>query len=55
MASRLYGSGLRVGECLSLRVQQIESESRTILIRHGKGGKDRTTMIPEAFLEPIKK
>lgn len=55
MASLLYGSGLRLGECVGLRVHHIGPESRTILIRDGKGGKDRTTMVPRALLEPIKR
>jgi integron integrase len=55
MASLLYGSGLRLGECVGLRVRPIEPENRTILIRDGKGGKDRTTMVPRALLGPIRR
>jgi integron integrase len=44
----LYGAGLRVLECLQLRVKDIDFGSREILIRSGKGGKDRVTMLPTA-------
>jgi integron integrase len=46
----LYGSGLRLLECLQLRVQDVDLERREILVRHGKGGKDRRTMLPEALV-----
>jgi integron integrase len=44
----LYGAGLRVLECLQLRVKDIDFGSHEILIRSGKGGKDRMTMLPTA-------
>jgi integron integrase len=44
----LYGSGLRLLECLHLRVQEIDLARSEILVRHGKGGKDRRTMLPQA-------
>ncbi|MCB9211762.1 MAG: integron integrase [Ignavibacteriales bacterium] len=47
-ASLLYGSGLRLGECLSLRVLDIDFELNTITVRRGKGDKDRTTVLPNS-------
>jgi integron integrase len=53
MASLLYGSGLRLTECLSLRVKDIDFEYRQITIRDGKGMKDRVTLLPSSVLEPL--
>lgn len=52
MASLLYGSGLRLMECLRLRVQDLDFSNREILVRDGKGGKDRRTMLPQS-LAPV--
>jgi len=46
MASLLYGSGLRLMECLRLRVKDIDFERNDITVRDGKGGKDRKTVLP---------
>lgn len=46
MASLMYGCGLRLEECLSLRVKDINFENETIEVRSGKGGKDRLTVLP---------
>ncbi len=46
MALLLYGAGLRLNECLSLRVKDIDFEMRQIVVRGGKGDKDRVTMLP---------
>jgi site-specific recombinase XerD len=43
MASLLYGSGLRLRECLKLRVKDVDFDYGQILIRDGKGAKDRVT------------
>ena len=53
-ASLLYGAGLRVMECLRLRVKDVELSYRQILVRDGKGEKDRVTMLPEKLLEPVR-
>jgi len=53
MASLLYGSGLRLMECLRLRVQDVDFLRREITVRHGKGGKDRRTMLPAMSIEPL--
>jgi integron integrase len=47
IASLLYGSGLRLTECLRLRVKDIDFHSNQIIIHDGKGKKDRVTMLPE--------
>ena len=53
MASLLYGSGLRLMECIRLRVQDIDFTRREITVRAGKGGKDRRTMLPAMSIEPL--
>jgi len=55
MASLMYGSGLRLMECLRLRVQDIDFGRNEILVRDGKGAKDRITMLPESLKAPLKK
>ncbi len=54
MASLLYGSGLRLMECLRLRVKDVDFGYRQILVRDGKGAKDRVTMLPTVVIEPLK-
>lgn len=54
MASLLYGAGLRLRECLKLRVKDIDFGYLQILVRDGKGGKDRVTMLPQSVVEPLK-
>jgi integron integrase len=49
----LYGSGLRLLEALRLRVKDIEFERREILVRDGKGAKDRVTVLPENLVLPL--
>jgi len=53
MASLLYGAGLRLRECLKLRVKDVDFGYRQILVRDGKGGKDRVTMLPAAIVGPL--
>ena len=54
MVSLLYGAGLRVMECLRLRVKDVDLEYRQILVRDGKGEKDRVTMLPEKLVAPMR-
>jgi integron integrase len=49
----MYGSGLRLIECLRLRVQDIDYAGNEIIVRDGKGAKDRVTMLPESLKEPL--
>ncbi|MBN8724894.1 MAG: integron integrase [Acidobacteria bacterium] len=55
MASLLYGSGLRLMECIRLRVKDIDFDSNYVLVREGKGEKDRITILPEKLKEPLKR
>ncbi len=54
IASLLYGAGLRLMEAVRLRVKDVEFSRREIVVREGKGFKDRVTMLPEAAIEPLK-
>jgi len=54
MAQLMYGTGLRLMECVRLRVKDIDLEQREIMVRDGKGGKDRITMLPEALASPVR-
>lgn len=53
MSMLLYGAGLRLMECLRLRVMDIDFSTNQILIRDGKGGKDRVTILPGAVKIPF--
>ena len=50
----MYGSGLRLLECLRLRVKDVDIERRQIVVRDGKGGKDRRTPLAEACVTPLR-
>jgi integron integrase len=54
MASLLYGCGLRLLECLRLRIKDVDFEQRELLVRDGKGAKDRVTMLPVTVIEPLR-
>jgi len=53
MASLLYGAGLRLTECLRLRVKDVDFDGNIITVREGKGGKDRITMLPQPVKAPL--
>ena len=53
VAGLLYGSGLRLMECLRLRVKDVDFSNRQLIIRDGKGEKDRITMLPESVKEAL--
>ena len=53
MARLLYGSGLRLMECLRLRIQDLDFAQHQIVVRHGKGGRDRITMLPDALVPDL--
>ena len=50
MARLMYGTGMRLQECLELRVKDVDLERRQLVVRQGKGAKDRITMFPETLL-----
>ena len=54
MVTLLYGSGLRLMECHRLRVKDIDFELRQIIVRDGKGFKDRVTVLPESVILELK-
>ena len=54
VASLLYGSGLRLMEALRLRVKDVDLEYSQLLIRDGKGSKDRMSVLPQSLLEPLR-
>lgn len=49
----LYGTGMRLMEAVRLRIKDVELSRREIIVRDGKGGKDRVTMLPESLLEAM--
>ena len=53
IASLLYGSGMRIMECLRLRVKDVDFKRREILVRDGKGFKDRVTMLPTLLVATL--
>lgn len=55
IASLLYGTGMRLMECLRLRVKDVDFARNEILVRAGKGGKDRRTMLPRSLVEPLQR
>ncbi|MCP8900378.1 integron integrase [Gilvimarinus xylanilyticus] len=54
MFALMYGSGLRQAECLSLRLLDIDIDNQILTVRHGKGRKDRTTVLPESLIHDIR-
>lgn len=55
IASLLYGTGLRLMEGLRLRVKDVDFAGNEIVVRDGKGGKDRRTMLPRSLVEPLQR
>ena len=53
MAGLLYGSGLRLLECIRLRIKDIDFDYKNITVRNGKGAKDRVTILPESQIESL--
>ena len=55
MASLMYGAGLRLSEVLSLRVKDIDFERGLLMVRGGKGAKDRVTLLPKSITEQLRR
>ena len=53
MANLIYGTGMRVNECVQLRIKDIDFDLKTITVRSGKGAKDRTTILPGCLINPL--
>lgn len=54
MATRIYGGGLRVTECCQLRVKDVDFDQGLLVVRSGKGDKDRTTLLADMCREPLR-
>ena len=54
-ACLLYGSGLRLMECLRLRAKDLDFEHRAVTVREGKGGKDRVVTLPDELIVPLQR
>jgi len=54
MTGLLYGSGLRLMECLRLRVKDVDFGQNHLMVRDGKGQKDRATVLPSSLVGPLK-
>jgi len=55
MGMLLYGAGLRIMECMRLRVKDVDFAYRQLIVREGKGGKDRVTVLPDSSIVPLKR
>ena len=55
LASLLYGTGMRLMECLRLRIKDVDFARSEVTVRDGKGGKDRRTMLPRSLVEPLQR
>lgn len=54
VVSIIYGTGMRINEVLRLRIKDVDFAMCEIFVRNAKGGKDRTTLLPESLIEPLK-
>ena len=55
MASLLYGAGLRLMECVRLRIKDLDFQMHQIIVRDGKGAKDRVTILPDTLQQPLRR
>ncbi|WP_372613151.1 tyrosine-type recombinase/integrase [Halomonas sp.] len=50
----LYGSGLRIGEATRLRIKDVDLQRRSLIVRDGKGAKDRVTVVADSCIAPVR-
>jgi len=55
MAGLLYGTGMRLMECVRLRIKDLDLARKEIIVRQGKGGKDRVTMVPASLVPALER
>jgi len=53
MLRLIYGSGIRISECLCLRVKDLDFDNKLVMVRGGKGDKDRSTLLPGCLVDPL--
>lgn len=54
LARLLYGTGMRISEALQLRVKDVDFPHQALIVREGKGGKDRVLMLPQSLAQPLR-
>ena len=54
MAELIYGTGLRINECMTLRVKDVDFDQRSVTVRAGKGNKDRVTFLPQSIIPQLR-
>ncbi len=54
MAELIYGTGLRITECMTMRIKDIDFDLRSVTVRAGKGNKDRCTLLPESLIPELR-
>ncbi len=54
VARMLYGTGMRLFECMQLRIKDVDLQRREVLVREGKGGKDRITILPLSLVQALR-
>nr|QZL14108.1 integron integrase [uncultured bacterium] len=54
LARLLYGTGMRISEALQLRVKDVDFSHQALIVREGKGGKDRVLMLPQSLAQPLR-
>ena len=55
VAMMLYGSGLRINEALRMRIKDVDFGMQQLVVRHGKGSKDRITLLPDRLIAPLQR